>query len=269
MRLDLGIACDGGSLIIEIVNLAPGRSVPGTDVRSRLTIDAASLAGEPVLHTFDLGARPSMMAGDQFAIVLRNETGTCKALKGPPALDGSSYPDGNGYLQSADGLPDAWLNFLDAGSTTGDIGFRTIVNVVYDSPPCIVNGFATSFPGWLPVCRCISDEGLNDFRCALLDRSYFLFRNIPASLKPGEKFNVKWTLVVYAPMKGVVEVTDHLPPGFTGSPKTPLTFFVEQVPVGQSLTLSYQAVAPLKPGRYKVVTSVDGGMMQTFVEVGR
>lgn len=268
MRVELTIGCDGGALIIEIVNLAPRSSLPGTVVRSRTTIDAASIPNPPEVRTFDLDRRPSMSDGDQFAIVLRNETGSCTAVKGPTALDGSSYPRGEGYFTSAGVTPVGWFQFLDFGDT-GDLGFKTIVNVPADSPPCIVNGMATPFPGFLPVCRCISDEGLRDFRCALMHPEYFLFRNLPTPMRVNQKFKVKWTLVVYTPMEGVVEIFDQLPAGFIGSPKAPLTFFVDQVPAGQSLTLEYDAVAPSKPGRYKLETGFDEGQMQTFIDVVR
>lgn len=268
MRVELTIGCDGGALILEVVNLAPRSSLPGTVVRSRTTIDAASIPNPPEVRTFDLDRWPSMSGGDQFAIVLRNETGSCTAVKGPMAPDGSSYPGGEGYFRNAGATSIAWLQFLDFGKT-GDLGFKTIVNVPVDSPPCIVNGVATPIPGFLPICRCIEDQGLRDFRCALLHPEYFLFRNLPTPLRVNEKFKVKWTLVVYASMKGVVEIDDRLPPGFIGSPKAPLTFFVDQVPVGQSITLEYDAVAPSKPGRYKLETGLDEGRMQTFIDVIR
>ena len=128
MRVELGIGCDGGALIIEIVNLASGRAPPpGTVVRSRTTIDAATIPNPPA--TADVRSRP--LAVDlrwrRFAIVLRNETGSCTALKGPTALDGSSYPGGKAS-SAAMRAPIAWLQFLDFGET-GDLGFKTIVNV--------------------------------------------------------------------------------------------------------------------------------------------
>ncbi len=263
MQVELGIGCESGTLLVEIVNV-DALGLPGSAVRARATVDAASIPMPASLRTFDLDVRPAMSSGDRFAIVLRNETGTCTALKGPEALDGSSYPGGNGWFRRADA--DGWLQFLDFGRT-GDLGFKTIVNVVPAAAPCRVNGMDTQFPSWVPACRCIEDAGLRDFRCALLDPSFFLFRHLPMPIHAGEKFTVKWTLVVFAQMKGVVEVTDVLPPGFTGAPKAPLTFFVEQMPVGQSLTLQYEAVAPLKPGRYQVATGVGGGQMHTVIDV--
>ena len=262
MRVELGVGCAGGELILEIVSVPPGASLPGTAVRSRTAISTASIPNPPAPRTFDLARWPSISSGESFAIVLRNPTGTCTLLKGG---DGDPYRSGAGFFQRAS-FPVAWLQFLDFGDS-GDLGFKTIINAPVDSPPCIVNGAATPFPGFLPVCRCIEDAGLRDFRCALMDPSFFLFRNLPFPIRAGSKFEMKWTLVIFAPMEGVLEVTDHLPAGFGGVPKGPLTFFVGQVPVGESITLSYPAVAPLKPGKYKVETSVGDMQMRTTIEV--
>lgn len=259
MRIEVGVGCDGGALILEIVNLEPGREAPrvGAPVRASVTIDAATIPNPPALHTFELDDWPSMHSGDRFAIVLRNPTGSCTLMKGAMAVDGSSYPRGEAFFRAA--AFDGWLQFLDFGKT-GDIGFKTIVNVPASSPPCTATGFTFPFPNWLPVCRCLADEGLRDFRCALMNPEYFLFRNLPLPIHAGKPFEVKWTLVVYSPMKGVVELHDSLA-------KSPLTFFVDQVPVGQSITLSYTAIAPAKPGRYKLEANVGDGKMATFMEV--
>lgn len=264
MRIEVGVGCDGGALILEIVNLEPRRETPriGAPVRASVTIDAATIPNPPAPRTFELDRWPSMNAGDRFAIVLRNDTGSCTLQKGATATDGSSYPGGEAFFRAASF--DGWLQFLDFG-TTGDLGFKTIVNVPVSSPPCNISGF--NLPNWVPVCRCLEDEGLRDFRCALLHPDYFLFRNLSTEIHAGKPFEVKWTLVAYAPMKGVIELTDPLTPAFGNTPKGPLTFFVDQLPVGQSITLTYNAIAPLKPGRYKVVATVSDGKMQTFIDV--
>ncbi len=260
MRIEVGVGCDGGTLILEIVNLDPPREAPrvGAPVRSSVTIDAASIPNPPAPRTFELDRWLSMNAGDRFAIVLRNETGSCTLMKGAMAVDGSSYPDGEAFFRRA--VSDGWSQFLDFGKT-GDIGFKTIVNVVPSSRPCIASGFTLPFPHWVPVCRCLEDEGLRDFRCALMHPEYFLFRNLPVPIRAAKPFEVKWTLVVYAPMKGFIELVDPL------NPKGPLTFFVDQVPVGESITLTYQAIAPLKAGRHKIEVTVGDGKMQSFIDV--
>jgi hypothetical protein len=65
-------------------------------------------------------------------------------------------------------------------------------------------------PSWLPVCRCLQDQGLREFRCALFHPDFFLFRGTPWPLKPEEKYNVKWTLVPLGQLKGVLEVSEGL-----------------------------------------------------------
>jgi hypothetical protein len=264
MRVEVGVGCESGELIVEIVNLdALGRI--GMAVRSRTVIDAATIPMPPEPRTFDTERPLSMTTGHRFAIILRNETGTCHALKSN-AFD--AYVPGHGFFRrDPASIPYGWLQFLDFGDQD-DLGFRTIVNVPVSTPPCFVNGFGTPFPGDLPVCRCIRDEGLRDFRCALMHPDFFLFRNLPDDLPPGKPFKVKWTLVVFAPMDGVVELLEHYPPGFANVPKTPLTFFVGQVPVGASITLEYEAIAPVKGGRYKVESEVLGeGRMGTVLEI--
>jgi hypothetical protein len=274
-QVEIGVGCESGTLAIEIVDLEPGRGVvPGTVVRSRTTIDAALVPNPPEARTFTLDRAVTIAAGHRFAIVLRNETGSCGALKGP---SGDSYPDGEGFFRSAAGPPDAWLQFLDFG-TSGDLGFRTMVDVPAGggrSGPCVVNGFATPFPNFIPVCRCLEDQGLRDQRCALFGPSFFLFRNLPFPIRAGQPFTVKWTLVAFAPMKGVVELAEKLPAGFQSSLTGPLVFFVDQLPAGKSITLEYKAVAGSKPGQFKVDTVVtfpgnqksDDGRLQTVIEV--
>ena len=264
MRIEVGIGCESGALILEIVNV-DGRGLPGPAVRSTVTIDAAEIPMPPEPRTFELDRWPSMVSGHEFAIVLRNNTGTCTALKSN-AFD--AYPDGHAWFRPEPAtMPAGWFQFLDFGKQD-DLGFKTIVNVIPPTPRCVVNGFMTQFSADLPVCRCISDEGLRDFRCGLFHPDFFLFRNIPLPVLAGKPFEVKWTLVVLAKMDGVIELLDHLPPGFTGAPKAPLTFFVSQVPVGQSITLGYEAVAPVKGGKFKVESEILGqGTIETVIEV--
>ena len=100
MRIEVGVGCDGGALIVEIVNVEPGREAPriGAPVRASVTVDAATIPNPPAMHTFELDRWPSMRSGDRFAIVLRNPTGSCTVMKGAMAADGSSYPRGRGIL---------------------------------------------------------------------------------------------------------------------------------------------------------------------------
>lgn len=262
MRVEIGIGCDSGALILEIVNLWPGREIPGLTVRSSLTIPASAIPNPPVPRTFELDRDrwPHMNTGDRFAIVLRNDTGVCTAMTGALALDGSSYPDGEGRFRRAEHSPESWFQFLDFGKT-GDLGFKTTVNAVDDAAPCILNGFTPlPFPNWVPACRCLADEGLREFRCAFLHPSYFLSRHIPMPIHAGKTFEVKWTLTLFAPMKGALELKDPL------SPK-PLRFEVDQLPAGASITLGFEAIAPEKAGVYEIEAHVGDGSITTLLDV--
>lgn len=138
--------------------------------------------------------------------------------------------------------------------------------MTYSARTCAAFGCSSFSPS--PCC--LQDEGLREFRCALFHPDFFLFRRTPWPLKPEEKYNVKWTLVPLSQLQGVLEVSEGL--GFKG----PLTFFVDQLPPGESVTLEYQAEAR-KAGEYKVESTIvftkagqkpETGKIRTVLEVG-
>lgn len=62
------------------------------------TIDASLLPMPPAPHTFVLDRPTIVSAGTQFAIVLRNDGGSCTAMRGP---DGDPYPlRGEGFFET-------------------------------------------------------------------------------------------------------------------------------------------------------------------------
>lgn len=84
-------------------------------------------------------------------------------------------------------------------------------------------------------------------------------------MKPGDPFTIKWTVLPIGVTKDV-EVLDAFPSGFDG-PKSPLQFGTP----GQPVTLEYKAIAPGKPGLFRVASRValpgDEAVMQSVVEV--
>jgi hypothetical protein len=266
-RVELPIECEGGTLIVEITDVVDGDE-PGTTVLSRTEVDGSLFppdTGFP-FRAIDLAAAPRISAGVRFAIVLSNPTGRCGVGMGT-LLD--LYPRGRSVFRFR---PDAFWQTTGGFSDPIDSAFRTWVETGSGAPGggssglCTIHGFpGLPVPVSSPVCRCLRDPGLREFRCGLFHPSMFLFRRIPEPIRAGEPFPVKWTLVALAPLKGTVELTDVFPAGFNG-PKSPLTFFVDQLPVGGSVTLEYKATAP-KGGKYKVDTILDDGRMQTMIEV--
>ena len=275
VEVHVPVACGDGEVILEIVAVT-GSGAPGTRVFAREDRPASEFARKtdpPAFHRFVLDPAPRFEAGDRFTILLRNTTGECVMWLSPK---GDSYTRGNGWFVNNTPPTTDWTRTTPP-EPFDDFPFQTFVDntplpAPPSSPPCIVTGFGPFggfIPSFLPICRCLRDQGLREFRCALFHPDFFLFRRTPWPLKPDEKYNVKWTLVPLGQLKGVLEVSDGL--GFKG----PLTFFVDQLPPGESMTLEYPAVAG-KAGDYKVESTIvftkagqkpDTGQIRTVLEV--
>ena len=275
VEVHVPVSCGSGEVILEIFAVSDS-GAPGSPVFAREHRLAAEFSREtdpPAFHRFVLDPAPRFEAGDRFTISLRNKTGECAMW---PSPDGDTYPPGDGWFVNNAPPSTGWTRNADTPDPFEDWPFQTFVDNTpppappLPAPPCIVTGFGVGFiPSWLPVCRCLQDEGLRELRCALFHPDFFLFRRTPWPLEPEEKYNVKWTLVPLSQLKGVLEVSEGL--GFKG----PLTFFVDQLPPGASMTLEYPAVAG-KAGNYKVENTIvftkagqapDTGKIRTVLEV--
>lgn len=96
------IGCESGELVLEIRDVdALGQ--PGATVRFSRSYDASDYA-TPVTEayrSFRIIGRPvRLAAGDTYAIVLSNPTGSCGVW---PGLEGDPYPGGNGWADANDG----------------------------------------------------------------------------------------------------------------------------------------------------------------------
>jgi len=116
------IGCDGGELVLEIRDVdALGQ--PGSTVRFSRSYDASDYA-TPVtdgFRSFRIIGRPvRLAAGDTFAIVLSNPTGSCGVW---PGLEGDPYPGGTGWADANDGpiVP------LSLGTGRDDLPFHAVM----------------------------------------------------------------------------------------------------------------------------------------------
>jgi hypothetical protein len=285
-RIEIPVVCESGTLIIEIRNVVegtppgtPGLLIPGPTLLTRGAVDASEVppSGGFVFRPVDLDRAVRMSAGERFAIVLKNETGRCGVGMGS-WMD--LYPRGHSvwrYMGTASGV---WLG-TGGLSDPIDTAFRTFVETGPGGPPgykmCTVTGFhhPVPIPSFAPLCRCVEDASLRETRCGFFHPSMFLYRTLPSPISPGQPFTVTWTFIPLSPVTGFVEVTDNLPPGFAGM-KSPLVFDGGQVPVGESLSLTYEAAAGTKRGMVetRVVLVPDQGdpeegKLQTVINVAR
>jgi hypothetical protein len=275
VEVHVPVACGNGEVILEIFDATDSGAprAPAFARELRLAGEFARVTDPPAFHRFVLDRAPRFEAGDRFTISLRDKSGQCAMWLSPT---GDTYPRGDGWFINNTPPTTHWTRNADTPEPFQDWPFKTFVDntpppAPRPSAPCIVTGFGPIgfVPSWLPVCRCLQDQGLREFRCALFHPDFFLFRRTPWPLEPDEKYNVKWTLVPLGQLKGVLEVSEGL--GF----KAPLTFFVDQLPPGESVTLEYPAQAG-KAGEYKIESTIvftkagqepETGKIRTVLEV--
>lgn len=120
----LPLYCSSGELNVEIRNI--DGSLPDTSVVSSNSFPADSLVtGVTVFKQFSLPDL-SVSAGDQLALVLSNETGTCGMSAGPI---GNPYTDGEGFYDARPN-PAGWIRFSDFDSTAQDLAFQVLMEGV-------------------------------------------------------------------------------------------------------------------------------------------
>lgn len=112
------IGCSSGALVIEIRELYGDE--PGDVLLSQRQISAYQIPGiGPVFRYFWIGGFIPFSAGDRFAIVLKNPTGSCAIYRSPV---GNSYSEGEGFFDS---LPNqqGWIPLTNSL----DIPFMTMM----------------------------------------------------------------------------------------------------------------------------------------------
>lgn len=132
----------------------------------RTPVPAASLPHElaepPAFVDIFLIAPLSVTAGDRLAIVLTYVTGDCAIAS---ADVGDTYATGNAYFDARPNPP-SWIR-EDFAGTPSDLPFQTRMEVPGaggSKAPCVTRGVGcVPVPSDLPICRCLCDEGLNEF----------------------------------------------------------------------------------------------------------
>ena len=114
------LACDNGDLIVEIQNVTGGQ--PNGTVLTSQTIPAAWLpvvSPNWLFRTVRFTSQVFITAGTQFAIVLKNPTGSCGVFQGPI---GDSYAGGEAFYDALPNGPGWVLN-----GARHDLPFETIM----------------------------------------------------------------------------------------------------------------------------------------------
>jgi hypothetical protein len=154
-----------------------------------------------------LGASVPVAVGDALAFTLSSTTGAnCAVTR---AVAGQSYAAGNAFFKVAPDYPD-WVLADHGGVLTfaaADEIFETVIDTgpgaASSSSDCMLPGpGGTPVPSNAPVCRCVNDEGLREFRCALLHPDFFAIRRFPWPIDLGASFPETWEVLPLTKLKG-------------------------------------------------------------------
>ena len=212
-KVRLPLACSDGTLWIDVVEQSIS-GLPEGPLLRRTTVPAESIRAElPTPRTLIdifLPVPLEVTVGDRLALVLTNETGSCDLARG---VAGETYGGGEGYFESLPNPP-GWVDIDFGGSLPGepsDLAFQTLMEVDGSgSPPCNVWGVPSDdplpIPADLPICRCLRDQGLREFRCTLLSSDFFAIRRIPWPLELDESYTETWEVLSLTEFVSVLDL---------------------------------------------------------------
>lgn len=184
LRLPIA-GCGRGDLVLELRMLSAAGMPDGAVVRSVRIAGGDVPAAYAGFQDFFFPAGVAVSAGDVFAFVARvdGEDGYCSYATSPT---GDLYPRGQGFFDARPNPP-GWISFKEFAGSPQDLAFFTLMEDAGAPGPsanrCI--GFTAGgptplpFSDDLPICRCLEDPGLNEWRCRLMHPDFFMVRRIP------------------------------------------------------------------------------------------
>ncbi len=212
LRLPI-IGCGRGDLVIEIRVAGPDGSPDGALLNTTRVDPALVPVSGAALHEFRLSApvRVRTSAGYAFTLRMDPDTAHCSFAHSPLGAD--LYADGAAFFDVRPNPP-GWLLLGSTGGQT-DLAFETIVDsgtapVAGGSGNCFIpgapGGGATPFPDNLPVCRCLRDAGLREFRCALLHPDFLAIRRTPWPIDLGRPYTETWEILPLTKLTAPISV---------------------------------------------------------------
>lgn len=211
LRLPI-VGCGGADLVIEVREAAPDGTPVGA-LLNETRVDPASVS--PVLsglHEFRLSSAVPMYAGVRYAFVTRMAllapTSFCNYAHGPV---GDLYLNGTMFFDTRPNPP-GWLDSATAFGGAADLAFETIVDAGASpvaSNDCIIRGAgggSVPIPADAPVCRCLRDDGLREFRCAILHPDFFAIRRIPWPIPLDRSYTESWEVLPMTKLDSAIRI---------------------------------------------------------------
>ena len=93
---------------------------------------------------------------------------------------------------------------------------------------------------YAPICRCLRDASLREFRCGLMSEDFSLWRHLSGPLEPGQPFEEVWQFVPVAPLDGPVTLSLS----GAGLARTVTHVFGKQAKPGEPEVFTVKGMAP-------------------------
>lgn len=209
------IGCGGGELVME-VRLAAADGTPNGTLLSTTRFAPATVPPSGAdFHEFRLAEPLRIRRSVKYAYTLRMEptalTSNCSYAKSEA---GDPYAGGEHYFDTRPNPP-GWLAASEVPDPAKDLAFETIVDTGSGPGPgaasgdCFIpapGGGGVPIPSYAPVCRCLQDAGLREFRCALLHPDFFAIRRIPWPIPVGGAYTETWEVLPLTKLKSSIGV---------------------------------------------------------------
>ncbi|MEZ5897084.1 MAG: hypothetical protein R3C51_11865 [Parvularculaceae bacterium] len=207
------LGCGGGDLVIRIVDLdAAGAPDDGAILGVTRISPHEAPASYEGLYEFRLDSSVPLSAGDRVAFTLVMEpdapTSNCSYAESPA---GDLYAGGGHYFEARPNPP-GWLNNEEFADENYDLAFQSVMETGGGPPPmasgdCLLNPSGSlPIPSWTPVCRCLRDPGLREFRCAFLHPDFFAVWRTPLPLPPVGPYVEQWEVLPLTDLGDLVRV---------------------------------------------------------------
>ncbi len=204
--------CGRGDLVLEIRVAGPAGSPDGTLLNTTRIDPALAPVSGTALHEFRLSAPARIRSSASYAFTLRMDppTAVCSFAHSPLAPD--LYAHGEYFYESLPNPP-GWLTSVSTGGQS-DLAFETVVDTGTPPPAgsgrnCLIPGGPAGglpIPESLPVCRCLRDEGLREFRCAFLHPDFFAIRRSPWPIEIGRPYTETWEVLPLSKLRSPISV---------------------------------------------------------------
>jgi hypothetical protein len=200
LRLPI-VGCSRGDLVLEIRVAGPSGGPDGALLTTTRVDPALAPVSGAALHEFRLSAAVRIRAGARYAFIARMDPSTASCSYAHSPLGTDLYGGGEHFFES-NANPPGWVTSV---STSGefDLAFETVVEtgvgpVAASGRNCLIPSAPAGglpIPESLPVCRCLRDGGLREFRCALLHPDFLAIRRTPWPIDLGRPYTETWEIL--------------------------------------------------------------------------